>query len=71
MQEDVLLGFRGVNRVTVDPDVVGVGIGQSSRLADDDAVDRDPSLDDEAVSSAARRQSRPGQNLVQSELGHP
>jgi len=51
VEEDVLLRLCGRQGTAVDGDVVAVGVGDGPRLADDVAVDGNPSLEDEAISS--------------------
>lgn len=52
--EQEILSRRGrADPAALEPDVVDVGIGQRPGLTDDDAVDGDPALEDEAVSPPA------------------
>jgi len=53
VEEQILSRLGVADGPAVEADVVDVGIGQRPRLMDDDAVDGDAALEDEAISSPA------------------
>jgi len=53
VEQQILPRLGRPHALAVEPHVIDIGIGQRPRLADDDAVDGDAALEDEAVSSPA------------------
>src|ERR1051326_7289407 len=71
VQEDVAMRLGAGDQLAVDFDVIAIGIRFRSELGDDTAVDRDPSLPNHRLGFTAGRETRMGDDLLQSlELHH-